>query len=210
MVHIPSWLRDHWGVGLVLLFVNSAGIFLYALEGDINTGTIVAGITAISLAALAGIKMVTPAIVDAIKTIGPALQELHKQREELSKGSLFTQIDKLQADLTAMGQRVEDANQKLHDARNQANFQVLQHVEEVKRLQAMLDMLADQLKATRIDLQSARDEIQALRIENERLLKATLDQVQSNTEELDQIKTQGESVQSTVGRSIRLSSGDQS
>ena len=188
----------------MLLFANAAGIFLYAMAGDINTGTIVAGITAVSLAVLAGVKMVTPAIVDAIKTIGPALQELHKQREELSKGSLFTQVDRLQSDLTAMKQRVEDANQKLHDARNQANAQVLLHAEEVRRHRDMLDTVTEQLKATRADLQSARDEIHALRAENERLLKSTLDQVQSNADEIDQLKIRGESVE----RSIRRSSGD--
>lgn len=161
----------------------AAAAVLSVETSSLNPTALAAGITAVALALTYVVKIVTPSLADAIRTIGPALAELQKQRDEIRKGSLSGQIDRLQAELTENTRRTNDANQKLHDLANEANTAALRHTEEIARLTEQLKLAADELTETRGELQKARNEIENLRENESRLLtRLTTSQIRQDVE----------------------------
>lgn len=184
----------------LLIGANFLGIWMYVLYGNIDIGTIVGGITAITGASVAMIAIVTPKLAEAIRVLGPALAELQKQREEIAKGSLSGRVELLQTDLKAMSDRVEDANQKLHEARNLMQSENLRHLEEVGRTKDMLQVLTEELRA-------ARKEIDKLRMENMRLLRKTEKQIKENREGIESVKNLSDSALARLAERISMFEG---
>lgn len=186
---------------------NGAAAVVSAEMKSWNTSAIIAGITVVSATVMGSIKMLAPVITEAIRSIGPALAELQKQREEIYKGSLSSKIDEMKdkldetvsqnselkqkldatlaqnaemkAEIKLASDRVEDANKKLHDAKNQANLDSLNRQAEIQVIKA--------------DLESARSEIAHLRDENLALTRVLADrtermgrEVRANTQDIRQ------------------------
>lgn len=99
---------------------------------------VAASITGIGLAAVGVYKMAASA------------------RREAAEAWHASNAGQFQAQLASLAERVEDANQKLHALRNEANARELAHQEEVERLQEQLKLALDQLRTATAELQAAR------------------------------------------------------
>jgi hypothetical protein len=129
-------------------------------------------------------------ITMAIRQITSARADALKQWEAAYSGSLSKQIDDLKAQMQENHRqsqgRIEDANQKLHEAKNDANRERLRHGEEVVRL-------TQELQFMREELHRAGDELKLQREENRRLMDK-LDQIDQrsrvNTRKIDEVKQQ--------------------
>jgi DNA repair exonuclease SbcCD ATPase subunit len=172
--HRLGWIVTHANPCLVVA-ANGLGIGIYAQTGDATAGTIVAAVTATAVAIIASVRILTPVLADAIRTLGPALAELQKQREEIRKGSLTKQIEDLRAIQEQTLKRADDANQKLHDVRNERQAADFRHIEEVQRLTQLADTLHQELTAARTEIRELKEQVG--------------DRVRSNTQEIERLKS---------------------
>jgi uncharacterized phage infection (PIP) family protein YhgE len=179
--HRLGWIFTHANPCLFVA-AHGLGIGVYAQTGDMTAGTIVAAVTATAVAIIASLRILTPVLTDAIRTLGPALAELQKQRDEIRKGSFSKQIEDLKAVQEQTLQRANDANQKLHDVRNErqaADFrhieEIQRHVEEVQRLTQIANALHDALTAARAEIHELKEQIG--------------DRVRRNSQEIERLKS---------------------
>lgn len=148
MSHAPE-LRP---VGFVLLGLSN----VMAWAEGFNAGAVASGITAVGLA-LVGLGIWAWKQFDATKL------ESRLKWDAAMKGSLSEQVAILVEQGKESARRVEDANRKLHDIRDEANTDRLRHHEEIDRLVKQLQLAQDQLDQMAKDLRFAVDERDSLK-----------------------------------------------
>lgn len=108
--------------------------------------------------------------------------KLKAEQEQADRDSLSAQVAKVQESLDEARKRVEDANAKLHDQRNEWNAALTRHKNDADDLR---DQLAETYKEVHELRQQNRDllkEVQTVRDENRQLLRK-LDQVAGRVED---------------------------
>jgi chromosome segregation ATPase len=145
---------------------------------DLNVGAIATGATifgglVIGLYARAireraqaradALRLVEQAKADAWAAQQRLEMQVQADRDRLDAGSLTAQLKRLQQTIDETKARADDANQKLHDMRGEANRDALRHHEEVDRLMRQNDSLMKQNDELGAELHAARDEIRGLR-----------------------------------------------
>lgn len=92
----------------------------------------------------AGISLVGVAVANSIKAVGGAVIEAIDKWSKSGVGRLHQQLAELQRTVEESQIRVEDANKKLHEIRDEAHAEGLRHAEEVARLTGLLEWTQDQ------------------------------------------------------------------
>lgn len=143
-----------------------AGNFL-AWAQSLNLGVLATGLSALGLTAVG----VYAAFMEARRRNRAAEQELELQNfirteqaktdalahyDQVHSASMSAQIEALQASLDQGNNRVEDANKKLHQIRDEANVERLRMLEEIARQTAEIRRLTAELHETTEELKQTR------------------------------------------------------
>lgn len=174
MIHAPTLHRMHIHVADIFSIGLYAVGLIFAWSLGVDAGTIASAITIVSIPLIA-------AIVFAIKHIGSAIRENRAAWDKQYESSLGGQMDamrlrmeqiesKAKVERDELLRRVNDANKKLHDERNQWNRDNLLRQHQTNSLLEELRLAKQELHETRAELRSYKTELEKAHAENLRLM----------------------------------------
>lgn len=186
-------------IGGLLLVADGAAWILTAQTGDSRWVVLITSGTAIVIALCTALVMVAPHVTKAgtvfVTAVMPVLQLIHKQNEEIRKGSLTEKLDDLQHSLT----RAEADRAASAAAQAEASLKLAETNERIKTLVEQNQKLSDQnekLQATieddrestekaRKTLHTIRGEFQVATLQHREQREALISQVGALTESLE-------------------------
>lgn len=134
------------GTGLV-----AANVVGYV--SDLNIGVVITGITAVGGAIYVAVIKIAEARAKSYEEIERAKIRVAEEWERVNAPSLKRQLEEMADDFHEANaenlKRINDANVKLHEARNEWQAERLRHTEERARLTEEIHRLTEELKAVR-------------------------------------------------------------